>query len=352
MRRTLPSKAEDRFLYEIRPITPANLHVLEPAYQAFQAVAQSDYGWPTNAIALDNLGPVFASGLMQGYMLCDAVKDRVVGFMFYQIEAYRALEIKMLYMDADAPVKPLLDVLMPRFIEDIKLQDGWDVVSYPVLGPAQARYVQQITWYGFKPVGQAVVKFHLLDGISVEIMSKQTYAEAPEGYRFATWDPRYEDGVVDVIQDAFSQSVDALWDPRFRSREGVAEAIAFLQSGHYGLFWPSCTTLLMNPEDKPVGVCFLNMVSQDEANIPLIGLMKSERRHKLGRTLLSQTVSLCVQEVLNGKSQVKTISATVATENIPAIRMYRHTAFQEDHWYPHVYQERSSVLIRKPGQWC
>jgi ribosomal protein S18 acetylase RimI-like enzyme len=274
--------------------------------------------------------------------------------MLYQVEPYRALEIKVIYLDQDENVKAILDTLFPKFLDDCKAySDHWDVISYPVLGIGQSRYVRYLTWYGLKPVGQSVVNFNIFDGISVEIFKKQHYTAPPEGYRFISWDDQYTEGVIDVLSEAFATSVDALWDPRFRSRDGIRQALEFVKTGGYGTFWPSCNTILLNDQNQAVGVCLLNVVSKDEANIPLIGLLKSERRHKLGRTLLAQTVEKCINEVLAGKLKIQKISATVATENIPAVRMYRHTGFQEHHWYTHMYEDRSDVLNRKKaGQWC
>jgi GNAT superfamily N-acetyltransferase len=339
-------------LLELFPVSTQNFARLEPLYQDFCQVAESDYGWPQNAVNFESLKSVLEYGLIKGYIIYDCLADKDIGFVFYAIENYRALEIKVLYLLPDIIVKPVVDDVFNQLIEEFKKTEGWDVVSYALMGSAQQRYTNFITWYGFKPIGQAIVKFHLMDGISVEILQKQQLAPLPPGYRFVSWDAQYRQGVIDVLTEAFAESVDALWDPRFRSREGVSEALAFVHSGNYGLFWPECNTILLNAEDKPVGICLLNVVNPEEANIPLIGLAKSERKHKLGRGLLAQTVHKTIREVVNGKLTIRSISATVATSNIPAIKMYRHTAFQESCWYPHIYQDRSSVLSRKRGQWC
>lgn len=339
-------------MLDVYPISSQNLHELKSLYTAFQKVAQVDYGWPGGTIGFDSLEHIFSVGLIEGYLVRDFASNTPVGFMFYHVETFRALEIKVIYIVPELPVKTVLDVLMTRFIEDIKLLEGWDVLSYPMLGPGQLRYIRYITWYGFKPAGQMVVKFYMLDGISIEILQKQVYPSLPEGYRFISWDPCYEERVIDVLAEAFAESVDALWDPRFRSREGVKEALAFVQSGSYGKFWPQCCTILLNAEDKPVGVCLINIVSSEEANIPLIGVLKSERQKKLGRQLLAQTVNRSIDEVLAKRSNISIISATTATGNISSVRMYRNTSFQEEIWYPHVYQEKESVLKRRAGQWC
>jgi hypothetical protein len=337
---------------QIAPITSNNIDRLQPAYTQFQQIAQVEYGWPLAAIGFDGLKQIISMGMLQGYLMEDPVANRVVGFMLYNIEPFGALEIKVIYIADDQPVKSSLDQLMTVFIRDIQQLDGWETVSYPMLGQGQNRYSPYITWYGFKPVGQSVVKFNMFDGISVEIFKRLQLPALPEGYRMVSWDPQYTQGVIDVLTDAFSDSADSLWDPRFRNRAGMEEAFSFVQSGGYGKFWPSCITILLNASDQPVGVCLLNIVSPEEANIPLVGILNSERKHKLGRVILAETIRKCIYEVIEGKIITSTISATVATANFAAIKMYRNTAFQEEHWYPHVYQDRDSVLKRKAGQWC
>jgi len=339
-------------LLEALPIDENNIDALDPLYETFRKVAEEEYGWPMAAIGMKDLKMIFLSSLMHGYLLHDYSDKKHVGFMFNQYETYGALEIKVIYLQPDVSLKSALGVLMDRLFSDAKEHDSWKVLSYPILGKSQFKYTDFITWYGFRPVGQSVVKFNLFDAITIEIFKGLQFKEPPEGFKFISWDPKYQESVIDVLTESFSTSVDALWDPRFRTAEGITEAVTFLQSGGYGLFYPECNSILVNDKDQAVGVCFMNIVSQEEANIPLIGLRSSVRNLKLGKSLLAHSVNSCIKEVLEGKLGVSNISATVATENFPAVKMYRHVGFQEDHWYPHVYQDRSSMMARRPGQWC
>lgn len=339
-------------MLQVFDLNANTLDKLRPLYAQFEAVAQSHYGWPATALEFPFLSHVITMGALKGYVVEDVAEKKPVAFLLYNIEPYRALEIKVIYMTDDAPVKIALDVLMNRFIQDIKVLPNWDVVSYPILGEGQLRYIDFMTWYGMKPVGQSVTSFHLFNSIGVEVFKRAEFPPLPEGYRFATYEPQYQEGVIDVLTQAFEHSVDALWDPRFRTRHGVAEAFHFVQNGGYGVFYPNCTTVMLNAQDKVVGVCLFNIVGKHEANIPLIGIALSERKHKLGRTLLAETVRRCIFEVIESKLDIAKITATVATENIPAVKMYRYTGFQEDNWYPHVYQNKDDVLKKKAGQWC
>lgn len=341
-------------MLDVYPLTVENADQFKPLYESFQKVAHLEYGWPQQAAGFETLRQLIAMKAIEGYFVREFSTEQNVGFLLFHLEPQGTLEIKVVYLEPDVPVKPALDALFNRFLEDMKQIDGWEVMSYPVLGTRQARFIDFLTWYGFKPVGQAVMKLNLMDQLTVEVFKKvlSTLPELPPGYQLKSWDPVYTDGVIDVLTEAFVDSVDALWDPRFRTRNGMAEALQFVQSGGYGVFWPSCVTILLNPEDKPVGVCLFNVVGDGEANIPLIGLLKSERQHKLGRSLLVNTLYTCIQEVLGEKLEVLKISATTATANFAAIKMYRYAGFQEDYWYPHVYQERAHVLSRRVGQWC
>lgn len=339
-------------MFEAHHLNDSQLEGIEALYEAFRLVAIEDYGFPQSPITFGELKFAKRSGFIDLYGLYEYPEDRYVGFMLFNKETYGALEIKAIYLHPDVPVKLALDCLLNRFLEDAKGWDGWDVVSFALLGTRQYEYIHTITWPGFTPVGQAVVRFKLDDVITQAIVEQIKLPPLPEGYRLIPWDARYEDGVVDVLTEAFAKSVDALWDPRFRTRDGIKESLAFVQSGAYGVFFPQASSILLNPQNVPVGVCLINVVSNQEANIPLIGLLKSERGKKLGRPLLHHTVMTCLKACQAGHLKLTNISATVATGNLPAIRMYRLLGFQEDHWYPHVFQEREHVMKRRVGQWC
>jgi len=341
-----------RVILDIFPLNPTTYDRLKPVYEAFSKVAKVEYAWPLSAIEFDGLTRALDAGLLKGSVFWDVLNDRGAGFMLYQVEPHGSLEIKVLYLHPDIDVKMALDTIFRRFLEDAAKLPGWSVISYPMLGPAQLRYIRFTNWYGFTPIGQAVTKFHLLDPLSAEIFGKLDFAPLPDGYQFVAWDAKYQDAVAEVLSEAFKESADARWDPRFRTLEGMKEALQFVQSGGYGRFSPEYTTVLLNDQQQPVGACLLNIVSPIEANIPLIGLKESERKHKLGRTLLAQTVKKCLDDTLKGKVGLAYVTATVATSNIPAVKMYRHTGFQEDYWYPHIYQTCETLNSRKPGQWC
>ncbi|MEZ4573661.1 MAG: hypothetical protein R2857_01805 [Vampirovibrionales bacterium] len=262
------------------------------------------------------------------------------------------LDVKVVYLDDSILDKKRPDSLFNRFLEDAKGWDDWSVASYPMLGPRQFEYIRYMTWPGFTPVGQAVVRFDLQDVLSQAIFEGLKLDPLPEGYHMTTYMPAYERDVTLALAEAFESSVDALWDPRFRSLDGMKECMQFVQSGAYGLFYPNATAVLLNPDKKAVGACLLNVVSPTEANIPMIGLLKSERGKKLGQHLLAHTVRQVINLKRSGQLPIKLVSATVATGNLSAVRMYRHIGFQEAFWYPHLFQERNRVMSRRPGQWC
>ena len=340
-------------MLEAKPITTDQLPALKSLYNAFRSVAVVEYGFPQKPIDFDTLAMAHSMGMIELYGLWESPEDRYVGFMMYNMESYGAVDIKALYLQETVPMKTAVDVMFNRLLEDVKELDNWEVVSYALLGTRQYEYIHYITWPGFTPVGQAVVNFKLDDVLSQAIFEEALkLPPLPEGYRFESYKPEYEQAVIDVIAESFKKSVDALWDPRFRTREGIVEAFEFVRSGAYGVFYPDATSVLLNAEGKPVGVCLLNIISNTEANIPIIGLASSERGKKLGVPLLANTIRRCYDLVKARKLSLKKISATVATGNLPAVRMYRVVGFQEDHWYPHVYQDRENVLARRPGQWC
>jgi ribosomal protein S18 acetylase RimI-like enzyme len=102
----------------------------------------------------------------------------------------------------------------------------------------------------------------------------------------------------------------------------------------------------------PVGFCFLLQALPTEANIPLIGVRPSESGKGFGKQLLKHTITSCLRGVMAEKITVVAINATMDTDNIQAIKMYRRMGFKEKYNYGHVYLPRSKAEKMKPGQWC
>jgi ribosomal protein S18 acetylase RimI-like enzyme len=279
----------------------------------------------------------------------DTTYEEPVAFMLYCLEEHKAIEVNVIYAECDDH-KTICDRFMKQFLTDIRDLNGWEVVSYPMMGNQEA-YLRTITWYGFKASGQAIVNFDFLDSIALQIFQQQQLPALPPGYRLDTWKPEYGGATAENVFAAFEHSADAKWDPRFRTLYGAKSVVALVTGGIMGTHLPNCTAVLLK-NDKPVGFCFIIQPDKTTGNIPLIGVHPDEKKQGFGKHLLQFAISNCIQEMLAGHINILGVNATMNTDNISAIKMYRRMGFKEEYNYPHVYLTREKALAYKPGQWC
>ncbi len=330
-------------------ITSDNVAQMQGIYQRFSQRAIPDYRWSLEPVPFEDFKIAIAQGHLGGYFVEDTSVEDTVGFLLYCLEAHRAIEINVIYSELDDQ-KAILDKLIVPFIQDVRQIDGWDVISYPMLGE-QEWFIRSINWYGFKPVGQAIVEFDFMDSISLQIMQQQQLPPLDNGITLTPWHPQYAGGTVQSIFEAFSKTTDAFWDPRFRSLQGAREVVHFITSGAMGTLHPECSTIALQ-DGVPVGFCFLVQSDAMTANIPLIGLRPTLKHKGLGLHLLQLTLIKAIQAMVNGEATIFKITATLDTDNIPAIKMYRRLGFRETYNYPHVYLTREKAMAFQVGKWC
>jgi ribosomal protein S18 acetylase RimI-like enzyme len=326
-----------------------NVDYLESIYGRFSEKATLEYRWAHSPVGFDQFKKAIAHKILQGYWVEDTASPDAVGMMLYRHEDHRAIEVNVIYSELEDK-KTVVDRLMRLFVPDIRQEDGWDVVSYAMLGQ-QEHFIRTICWYGFKPVGQAILNFEFLDTLALQILKQQKLALPGPEYSIVPWRPEYVDGVAQSIFEAFSVATDALWDPRFRTLTGARKVVGLLTQGMMGKFLPSCSMVALK-EGVPVGFCFLVQDDTTSGNIPLIGIRPAEAGKSLGNLLLQTAINQCIDDMLAGKNTILKISTTMDTDNIPAIKMYRRMGFREEYNYPHVYLTREKAQAFQPGKWC
>ena len=331
----------------VTPLTADNIDGIADLYATFRGEeAQTRYYWDHEPIEFDVLKKGFAHKMLSGYCVLDSNEAKPIAFMLY-----RALEINLVYIPRhrEEQIKTITDRLMRRFLEDVKSIPGWDVISFAQLGP-QADLIRTILRYGFEAVGQAIVKFNIMDPISLHILKTQNLTR-PEGYLLEYWKPEYAGDVAQCVYEAFSGATDAYWDPRFKTELGAKKVVGLLTAGQQGPLIPECTSVLFY-NDKPAGFFFLVQATMTQGNVPLIGVGKEHRRKKLGHMRLRHTLDACVENILAGKVGMLEVSATHDTDNFAAIKMYRQLGFRDYYNYPHVYLPHEKMQQMVVGKWC
>ncbi|MDX2085495.1 MAG: N-acetyltransferase [Candidatus Melainabacteria bacterium] len=334
----------------VRHLSAKNVQSIQPLYQDFLANARDRYHWDMAPVAWDVFVPVVGQKVLRGYILEDNATQKPVGFMLYRLEDHRAVEINLIYLQEGVPEKTALDRLLRKFIPDMRELPQWDVISYAMLG-VQEHLVRTITWYGFKPYGQSIEKFDFLDPLCVQLLKQQDPGVLPEGYQLDCWQAKYAAATGRNIYLTFSNAADALWDPRFRTEEGGHTVVNLITSGEMGVHHALCSSILLF-HGEPVGFCFLVQADDIQGNIPVIAVHPEHKGKGLSHHLLYRTLMKCIEETIAERIGMTHITATVDTDNWPALKMYRRMGFQETYNYPHVYMDRAAVEAIDLGKWC
>ncbi|MEB3206211.1 MAG: hypothetical protein VKK59_02535 [Vampirovibrionales bacterium] len=341
-------------MYIVSALTSESLPAYAGLYDVFSQTAQQNYAWDHQPLPLSVLGDLLANHYLHGYGLVEMATQEPAGLMLYRQEPHRSLEINVIIQSDAARQnnKVFLDVLMRKFLSDCRQLPQWDVISYAMLGQ-QSDLINTMTWYGFKPVGQAIVNFNMLDPIHVQILKTRQYPPMPDGLTLTTFAEQaavqadfpgvpFLKGLVDTVYEAFHTSTDALWDPRFRTREGVKNVLQSVLQGEMGDFVPEATSLILNQDQTPVALCLMIQPEMLKGNIPIVAIQNAYRGKYLSKPLLQKAIESAIDGMLNATVAISSIHATLDTDNIAAIQMYRSVGFTETSHYPHVYLPRAS----------
>jgi len=259
-----------------------------------------------------------------------------LGILIFVFEPHKAIELNIIHVPDRKDLNKKRLALAGALLEHLKSRTDWKVISYPLLG-FQETFTRDIALLKFQLIGQAMVRFDFSDPVAYKVIQKAGIGNLPEGYTIESWDEKYFDSAVEIINLGFKNSKDVNFDPRFLTPEGSADVVGKITGNVFGHFMQEETKVIVNKDGALEGVCFVNMVTPVKANIPLISVRKNIRNKGLGKFLLKSAVVGIIKALSEQKIAVSEVNAAVETDNYPALKMYRRVGFREDFTYPHAY---------------
>ena len=224
---------------------------------------------------------------------------------------------------------------MEKFLEVTKTLRKDQIVCYPMLGE-QKTLISTIAKLGFKFVGIEVLRFKFNSEESRELFEHARVVKLPEDYEVVSWNSKYFEDAVEVIQESFNDSSDALFDPRFKSLDGTRDIINKIVRDIYAEFMPNSTSVLLY-KGEAVGFAFMNLTGGQIANIPIMALSKEHQGKGLSKQMLKKSVEKLIQMAETGTRPITEVNTTTETNNFQALKLYRHIGFKEDYNYPQAY---------------
>ncbi len=320
-------------VYKTDNLKPEQHRIFAGVYNDFYNKAKSEYKFELEPLTCEEFCKAVEDGLFQCIVLSE---DEIpTAFLAATTVISDAVELNIIHCLGEENLPAKKKVLLEKFLDQNQELLKEKTTTYPMLGK-QDDFVCDITHYGFKLVGLAVVRFKFDDISSVAILKNIGSPQLPKEYRLENWSDEYLDKAAEIINESFKTASDALFDPRFLTKEGCEDIVGKIVDGTYGEFLPEATKIVFY-ENEPVGICFVNITGGSIANIPLVGIKAEHHKKGLGQGLVHAAVEHSFDMLQKGLIQISEINASVETDNFPAIKMYRFVGFKEDYHYPQAY---------------
>lgn len=318
-------------MYTVKKITTENIKDIEFSYNDFFLRSFSDYGFEILPLDFPQIASLMEQNIFN--ILCVYKDNAPKGFLIYNT-IVEVVEISIMHCIGNEDIIGKKEALITALKEEMKDKD-YKLISYAMMG-AQKDFVKKIARFGFEFVGQAIVKFKFDDEKSLRIFNKVKDRPTPEGFEVVSWDVKYAKDIINLIYESFQNMQDYKFDPRFKSLEGCEDILAKIIGDIYGIFLPKQTKILLE-NGIPKGFCLVNLTIDNIANVPLVGISPELKYKGMGQLLLTHALGSVIEGVLSGELKLLELNATLDTDNLPAINMYRKLGFKESTCYPQAY---------------
>lgn len=320
-------------VYKTEHLKPEQYKIFAGVYNDFMNKAVSEYKFELEPLTCEEFCKAVEDNLFQCIVLTE---DNIpTAFLAATTVISDGIELNIIHCLGEENIIPKKKVLLERFLDENKALIEQKTTTYPMLGK-QDDFVCDITHYGFKLIGLAVERFQFNNLPSIAVLKNLSKIKLPEDYRLENWNNKYKDDAIEIIHESFSTASDALFDPRFLTKEGCTDIIEKILDGTYGEFLPEATKVVLY-KNNPIGVCLVNITGGLIANLPLVGIKKDHHQKGLGNILVQAAVEHCFEMVQKGLLNISEINASTETDNFAAIKMYRRVGFKEDYHYPQAY---------------
>ena len=320
-------------IYEVGLLDRDSYKIFAGVYNDFKAKAIDEYKFELPPLEYDE----FIDAVEKQLMKCVVLKENDIptAFLVYTTSISESIELNIIHCLGTEDEITKIRLLIEKFLELTQTERTSKVVSYPMIGH-QSVFTADISKYGFKFVGLAVLRFMMGNASSERVLENMKLSEMKEGYKIVGYQDVYRESAIKIIHEAFKDTQDALYDTRYKTLEGTRDIINKLVDNIYGEFLPEVTSVLLY-NDNPVGFAFSNITGGKIANIPLVGIEKAHRGNGFSEYMLNRSIKMIVDWTKLGKREFSEVNVTTETNNYKALKLYRRTGFREDYCYPQAY---------------
>ena len=320
-------------MYNTRILTAEDFGNFENLYEDFRKKAGTEYNFELEPLDYDGFLDAIDKDLIKCIVLYEEATP--VAFLVYTTAISEAIELNIIHSATREDFSTRANELLIKFLDVTKSLRHEKIVCYPMLGE-QKSLISVIAKLGFKFVGIEVLRFRFDSTNSREIFDRARVVPIPEDYEVVSWKDRYFEDAVEVINESFKESSDALFDPRFTTEEGTRDIITKVVKDVYAEFMPNSSSVLLY-KGKPVGFAFMNLTGGTIVNIPLVGIKEEHQGKGLSTIMLKHSMDYVINAVEKYDTPIVEINTTTETNNLQALRLYKNLGFLEDYSYPQSY---------------
>lgn len=318
---------------KVKTLEKKDYENFENVYEDFVNRAVTEYKFELAPLGFSDFVDSYEKGLIKCLVLYE--NKEAVAFLVYTTAISEAVELNIIH---SLNMENLLErsrYLVQEFLDATKTERENKIVCYPMLG-AQKTIIGELARYGFRFVGIAVLRFLMHGTNSRDILNLSRLTEMDSCYKIVEWSDEYFEDAINIVQEAFETSADALFDPRFKSLEGTHDILNKIVGNIYADFLPEATSVLLC-NNIPVGFCFMNVTGGQIVNIPIAAIKKEHQGRGLSKHMLKNSLQRVLQLVDYENRPITEVNTTTETNNFQALKMYRHLGFKEDYNYPQSY---------------
>ncbi len=321
-------------MYNARILTSHDYEALENLYEDFRSKAAGEYNFELEPLEYDGFLEAIDKDLIKCIVLYDE-NESPVAFLVYTTAISEAIELNIIHSKDTTNLSEHAKELLTKFLDVTKPLRREKIVCYPMLGN-QKSLISVIAKLGFKFVGIEVLRYKFDSTASKEIFDRARVVKLPEDYEVTHWNDSYFEDAIEVINESFKDSSDALFDPRFTTREGTRDIITKIVKDVYAEFMPNSTSVLLY-KGQPVGFAFMNLTGGTIVNIPLVGIKEEHQGKGLSTIMLKHSMDYIMKTIKLYATPIAEINTTTETNNLQALRLYKNLGFLEDYSYPQSY---------------
>lgn len=310
---------------------------LRPIYNDFRNKAKTEYNFELEALDFEGFIEAFEKELIECILLYD--NHEAKGFLVYTTAISEAVELNIIHCISDEKYLEYSKQLLDKFLELTQEDRKSKIVCYPMLGK-QKSLIGVIAKAGFQFVGIEVLRFKMNGSESKELFARARVAKLPAEYEVINWHSMYFADAVEIIKEAFENSSDALFDPRFKTLSGCRDIITKIVKSIYAEFLPEATSILLY-NGRPAGFAFMNITDGRIVNIPLVSIKNEHQGKGLSTIMLKHSMDVILDKTKT--SCITEINTTTETNNLQALRLYKNLGFIEDYSYPQSYLPMNKV---------